>query len=334
MSEVLTDAASNAALDSPSVSEAVSEVPVSASPREALERAFGNEPEDSGDTRARDEQGRFAPKAQPEAAEAPPEAETAPEAPAPVEVPPPPSRFAKAAQEAWAQAPDVIRAEVARMEAELTKGLNDYQERFAPLKQFDDMARQSGKTLDTVLHQYVGMERQLAADPVAGFALIAQNMGLNPVQWAQTIIDRFNGAPQQPGLPVELAPVVQTVQELKREIEQERQTRAQREFEAHVERFAADKPRFGELADTIVEMIQTGFAKSLEDAYAKAERLNPAPPAPQAPPAITRTADPAQTRKASLSVTGSPGNGSDPMSRKPAGSARDALANAFAQTGL
>jgi hypothetical protein len=298
-------------------------------------------PSQETNDRARDEHGRFAKKqeAAQEAAEAPPEGEQpAPVAEQPVAVPPP-SRFAKAAQEAWGQAPEVIRAEVARMEAELTKGLSEYQQRFEPLRQFDEMARQSGKSLDTVLHQYVGMEQQLRTDPVAGFALIAQNMGLNPVQWAETIIARFNGAAPQGGMPVELAPVMQTVEQLKQEFERERQARVQERIASEVEQFASSAPRFEELSSDITRMLETGFAEGstpierLRDAYAKAERLRPAP-VTQAPPAPPRTPDPAQTRKASLSVTGSPGNGSDPTSRKPAGSAREALANAFAQSGF
>ena len=65
-----------------------------------------------------------------------------------------------------------------------------------------------------------------------------------------------------------------------------------------------------ELSNDISAMLSNGMAATLEEAYEKADRLNPAAtpqPAPNPEPKA------AQTRKlGSLSVDGSPANGSNP----------------------
>lgn len=333
------------------------------STREALERAFASV-DTGGDTgaeapavvdkpaseRARDESGRFAkadrpadaPAKTPAAAQDGEQPAAAPEAAATVAAPP--QRFAKAAQEAWAQAPEAVRAEVVRMEAELTKGLNEYRQRFEPIKQFDEMARAGGTTLDKALSAYVGMENLIRRDPVQGMLAICQNAGLDPVKVAQALVGRTGGQPAQAGEGGEADPRDAHIAELRREIQrlggavnsvgqtvaQQRQQEAMRQVTSEVESFAKDHPRFDELADDIAEMLSTRYAKDLHDAYVKADRLRPAAAAASAPPAPQR----AQTPKAALSITGSPAGGSNPASRKPAGSAREALNNAFAQVGL
>lgn len=337
--EDLTSGASNAPSESISTPEVETSAPASTA-REAIERAFqsvnGEEAKPSTVERARDEAGRFAPKQADKPAEVAPVAQDgqqqtqAPETPATVA--PPPQRFAKFAQEAWAQAPETVRAEVIRMEAELTKGLNEYQQRWEPLKQFDEMAKAGGTTLDQALSAYVNMENLLRSDPVRGLVEICHNAGIDPAQVGQIL------AGQQPtgGASPEVAALKAEIANLKQELQGVGQTISQRDTLAQVEAFAKDKPRFDELSETIAEMLSTGFAKNLQDAYEKAERLNPAPaPAVTIPTAAPKTPDPAQTqKKASLSITGSPASGSNPGSRKPAGSPREALENALAQMGL
>jgi hypothetical protein len=92
---------------------------------------------------------------------------------------------------------------------------------------------------------------------------------------------------------------------------------------------------FDQVSDTIVRMIDTGFASDLSDACEKAVRLNPGVAARIEADRKARLPDPAQTRqKAQLSITGTPASGSHPMARKPAGSIREALTQAASQVGL
>ena len=307
-----------------------------ASTRDALVKAFDTvnrdtpaAPIDSGN---RGPDGRFTSKApvEPLAGNEParPAAEPAQAAPVAPSIAAP-QRFAKAAQDAWAQAPEPVRAEVARMEAELTRGIQEHQQRWEPLKRFDEMARSGGTTLDAALSSYVNMENMLRADPVRGMVELCKNMGVDPVQMAQALAGQQSSGGTSP----EFAAMKAELEAMRAELSGVGRSFTERDTIAQVESFAKNNPRFDELSGDIAEMLRTGYAKDLPDAYAKAERLNPAPVQPaQAAPA--KPAPEAQTRKASLSITGSPASGSNPSSRKPAGSTREALASAFAQVGL
>ena len=121
-----------------------SAAPPSSSAREAIEKAFaqvdGNAPQPRDPVTQ-----RYAAKATesepaPQATAAP----VTPEAP-PAATAPAPDRFSKEAKDAWAATPDAVRKETERAFSELTKGLSEYQQRWEPVKQFDEMARQSGK---------------------------------------------------------------------------------------------------------------------------------------------------------------------------------------------
>jgi flagellar hook-basal body complex protein FliE len=314
-----------------------SEAP-SKSTREALERAFSKV-----DGQPRDEVGKWtkeqadakANKAIADAKEAlgtpaAPGAAVVPEGqPAATAAPSvePPARLSPEAKAAWAATPPAVQADINRAFTEMTKGIEQYQQRFAPLKEFDDMARAGGTTLDTALRNYVGIENLLRADPVKGFVALSQNMGLDPVQVGQALL----GQPSQGGSAPNEAALLNRIAQLEQQITGVSQTFQQRETEAKVEAFAAANPRFDELSEIMTEMLRTGFAKDLADAYAKADRLQPAPApaAPQVAPARPQT-----PAKPSLQITGSPNTGSDPATRPHAGSPRDAVRNALSQVGL
>lgn len=297
-------------------------------------------PAPEGPARAPD--GKFAPKA----AEAPVDGQEQAAAP---EVPPvtasPPARFVKAAQEAWAQAPEIIRTEVARMEQELTQGLQKYKESheaFEPLRQFDAMARQGGTTLPQALSAYVNMENMLRADPVKGMLAVCQNLGVDPAQMAQALAGQQTSGGASPEVAALQAQIAQLEQRLSgvagkyEEIEL-------RPVQQQVEEFASQNPLFNYVADDIAKHIAeqkaAGQQPNLQEAYQAAIALHPhlaalaAQTAAPAAPTTPAAPDPAQTRKASLSITGSP-SVSNTSTRKPAGSTREALDSAFASVGL
>jgi hypothetical protein len=303
------------------------------SAREAIERAMAkvgsDQPRDPATQRFMEKDKE--PAQTERAAVEPPQAQQAAvDAPA---ITAPPERFSKEAKEAWASAPDAVRKETERAFAEMTKGLTEYQQRWEPLKQFDDMARQSGKELPGVIAEYVNMENHLRENPIAGLSLLCQRLGLDVSQVGQAL------AGQQPtqGASPDVAPLLHKISELERQISGVSQTFQEREIQAQVQAFAAQNPRFDELSPLMAEMISKGFANDLQDAYDKANRLQPPAPALQQPAPAAPAAQPApnraQTPKPTLQITGSPA-GSDPSTRKPAGSAAEAVRRALESVGV
>jgi hypothetical protein len=341
MSDEMLSSASDAGAETAVVNEApaieVEEKPAppSSSTREALERAMAkveaSQPRDPATQRFM-EKGKDATAAPEKAAVAPPQAQlTSNEA---LGLSPPPDRFSKEAKEAWATAPEAIRKETERAFAEMTKGLTEYQQRWEPIKQWDEMARQSGKELPSVIAEYVNMENALRDNPIAGFSLLCQRLGLDVSQVGQALSGQ---SPTQGGMSPDVAPLLNKISELERQISGVSQSFQQREVQAQVDAFAASHERFEELSPLMIEMISTGFAKDLPDAYDKASKLQPPAPVVQHPALAAPAAQPAppraQTPKPTLQITGSPA-GSDPSTRKPAGSASEAVQRAMAAVGI
>jgi len=100
-----------------------------------------------------------------------------------------------------------------------------------------------------------------------------------------------------------------------------------------IQQFASDKPRFDELSMEIAAQVRAGY--SLDEAYVRAERLNPLPAAPPPPAAAQNGApDPVVQPRGSLSITGAPAAGSDPRNRGPSPTTRAALDKSWALLGL
>lgn len=162
---------------------------------------------------------------------------------------PPPKRFTAAAMEDWASTPETVRAEVLRLERELTAGLKKHQSaaaRDADLADFHDRAAKGGTTLKAALSKYVGLEDLLRTDPDKGLEAIFQNIGISPREWATNLLG------QAPG---------------------DDSSSADATTEA-VMKFAAAHPRFEELSEDIVFFLDTGRADDLAEAYSLAERFS------------------------------------------------------------
>lgn len=327
--------------------------------RDALERAFTKVGATAPDAKAqqqpttrddnRNADGTFKPKAgdaKPVDVLAKPAAVQQPVDQKPAEVKPsvgqPPAGFTKAAQDAWAQTPDAVRADTERRIGELTQGLEKYKTGYEPIAKYDKIALESGTTLAAALDNYYNIEQVLKQDFVGGIKHICQNLNVNPMALAQALAGQAQQPGQQPrGDTPEMAALKQEIAALKGEVGNFGKTFAETRAQETVNKFAETHPHFDDLADSISHMLNTRFAKDLQDAYDKAVRLNPevaakieADKAAKASPAQQQP-DPVQTReKANKSITGTPSSGSNPASRKPAGSPREALQSAFAQVGL
>jgi len=130
----------------------------------------------------------------------------------------PPARFLPAAKAEWATAPETLRAEVLRLEAELT-------------------------AVKEALARYVNLENQLRVDPIRGLEIICQNIGMSLRDVAALL-----GVTPGPDSTHDV-----------------------------VAEFAATHPRFDELSEDIVFLLETARANDLAEAYSLAERLNRTP---------------------------------------------------------
>lgn len=355
----MTDEALSAPADAVAAPETIVEAPkvettatpeapkFEATPRGAVERAMAklNEQEKpkaeaTGD-RARDPAtGQFAPKeGQPQTPPKPavpePKAQTA----QPTLLSEPPSRFSADAKAQWATLPDAVKGEIHRTHRELESGLERYRESataYDEVREFAELARNSGTTMKAAMSNYVGIEMKLREDPIGGLSQIAENLGFSLKDIAAQVMGQApdQAASQQDqvirALKQEIAGLKEQVGGVTTTIQEQNKAGILKQIEA----FASDPAhsRFDELSAEIERQIQGGF--DLSEAYRRAEMLNPLPPAPVIAGPQTPAQEPApQTRKGSLTITGAPGNGSDPSASAPSSSIRESIRNARAAVG-
>lgn len=340
--ENLNDATPAAAESAAPVETTIEETPRGSIDR-AFEAAFADAPNEEARVTAepvakddnRDETGRFkAKEGAPEAIAAPETVEAAKPEPVAADAP---SRFSPDAKAEWAKTPAPVQSEVKRAVTELEAGLKEYQAKFEPLKPFEEMAKQAGTTIPVALERYVaidqGLTSQNPAEKLGALEAVFKAAGISPKQYA----DYVNNQPtdqvalQQDNIIRELRNELAALKQEVNGVSTTIKGQSEKQRMDQIEAFAADNPRFDELADDIALLLQLGKASDLQSAYSMADRLNPAAaaPAPQPKPDTK-----AQTLKASLSVTGAPASGSNPANRMPPSSARNAVDNAFARLGL
>lgn len=319
-------------IDNDPVAESPKPEPVqkSQSIREAVQKARSAVESPTGD-HPRDEAGRFAPKTSEQPLDATQKAlqpQVNPEAPKPaVPAADAPTRFAPDAKAAWASTPDPVKAEVNRAFREMETGLQQYQQRFEPLKPYMQMAEQAGTTVHDALERYTALEIALKDNPNAAINEIFRYAGVNPREWAAQISGQ---QPNQQAVVYE-----QTISQLQNEImglkhqfqnvNSHIQTQQERAVLSEIEQFKSQRPRFDDLQPMMVQMLETGFAQSLADAYEKAEKLNPPPPQ-------TPTPQPQPPRR-TQQISGAPPAGSNPVSARPSNSISESIARARARVG-
>jgi len=304
---------------------------------------------------ARGDGGRFVARPQqqpPGAQQQPPGAQQ--QQPAPQQLPEnspfrdPPQRWSEQAKRDWAAAPETVRGDVHRMVNEFTKAYKVWKpdlEEMKSIRNFQQMAKQHGTTLQQALTNYVSMEQKLRADPIAGLDLIVHNLDLKapngqkitfrdiayhvltqtPEQLRQVQLGNTQqaAAHQIGSLHQEIADLKSTLQQM-HTAQQATHTRSQ------VDQFAEQHPRFDELGTVIEGEIKLGF--DLETAYRRAELLRPATHAAQ-----TRTTS-AQTRPVDKSIHGSPdvtpSNGASRRPQQPSRTVNDAVERAMRLNGF
>ena len=328
----------------PAQTEPVNDVP-SKTARESLEKAFAKvtEPDAKPADKPRDAAGKFAPKEKIEVD--PNKTVTENLTDATKQALAPPSRFAKQAQTDWALAPESVKTEVARLEKELTQGLEKYKsaaEAFEPMRQYHDLAQQHGVKLEHAMQNYLALDHMWATDPIQGFLQTCTKARIDPQALINAVV---NGGQLQRGQPDPRDGIIQNLSReiaslkedfggVKQTVQQTQQQHAYNQTLNEIQAFAKDHPYFEDLLPAMTEMVETKFAKDLSDAYDKAVRLSPEVSAKlEADKAARQPKQPGSNPKAALSITGTPAGGSNPTT-KPAGSAREALTRSFASLGL
>lgn len=277
-----------------------------------------DKPVEKAEAPKRGPDGKFAgekPKEQPKE-----QPETAPEPKAEKPAISPPGRFNDLAKADWSKASDAIRHEVARMEREMSEGIEKYKgearaasERAAEARALFDMAEQNGLTVAEVIERYTAPERALVDNPQKALVDLAEAYMPGGIR---AFIGQLTGTANQQEM--ELARLRQQNERLQQQAEAERRTAQQLDQEASLRQAqqiidsARDQmPRFDELRESMHKLITGGMVDGANDteillqAYQMADRLNPgAAPAPQAPAA--------HTRAAATSLSGAPDRGSDP----------------------
>ncbi len=260
-----------------------------------------------------------------------------------------PERFSADAKAVWKDAPEPVRAEISRAITELENGIEKYRsdsESFEPFREYAEELKQTGQSFQEVRDHYTNIENMLARNPVAGLDTICQNvLKMDLKTLAGRIVGQASGENNDQGND-QIDPRDAIINELRHKIteltgsvSQISQTNAQQQQNAvmsEISAFAADHPRVEELSEDICLLLDTGKAANLQQAYDIAVRINPVAEKKPAEPAQKEPekAAKAQTQKGQLSVTGAPGSGSDPLSKRPPSSASQAVDDAFEAAGL
>ncbi|SEN51181.1 hypothetical protein SAMN04489859_1008118 [Paracoccus alcaliphilus] len=270
----------------------------------------------------------------------------------------PPQRFDDSAKGEWEAVPESVRGNVHRMQRELETGIEKYRQQVAEyeeVRQYADMAKQSGTTLKAALDSYVGLEQALRQNPIAGLEQIVSNMGLKgpngqPLTF-RAIAAHVVGQPQDKVTSQQDATIMQLRQQVQALTQQlggvqqhfQRQEVQQREAAASSEweSFARENPRAEELQEEIADTLKKYPASDnitirerLADAYAIVIARNPAPSAAHTGTdtlAQTQTPEPRQPKpEGRKSISGSPSAGTLTPSgkKKSPPSIDEALANA------
>lgn len=182
----------------------------------------------------------------------------------------------------WANLSPTVRAEIAKREDDMFKGMEQYKG-----------DAQVGKGFKQAIGKYAPVLQQYNIDPfqqVAGlmdahftlamgkpeeklalFQRLAEDYGVNLTEAAVAQPPYID--PQVAGLQKEL----QSVKSALSDREQREAAKAKADFEAEVTKFQSDpaNPYFEELANDMANLLEKGVATNLRDAYDKALRLNP-----------------------------------------------------------
>lgn len=246
-----------------------------------------------------------------------------------------PRRFDDGAKGDWEKVPESVRGATHRTIREIEQGLERYQKAFEPYKEFDAKLKETGQSFQEVVDHYTGIEDLLRRDPMRGLDTICRNLGTSLQEVAAKVVGqspdeaRAQSDQRIHDLQSEIGHLKQQLGQVNGAVQE--QTRAQ--IENQVAAFKAQHPRFDELEPAIAAEINAGY--TLDEAYRRADLLNPAPVAPvQTRSETIQPEAEVQTLKGSKSVSGAPRSGKAPTKAKSGPSSiREAIERASARAG-
>ena len=201
-----------------------------------------------------------------------------------------PGGFDDAAKKEWDATPESVRGAVHRRTKELESGIDKYRavvQEYEPVRQYAEMAKASGTTLDAALKNYVGAEQLLRTNPIVGLESIVANLGLKgpngaPITFrhiAQAYLQRTPEQAQNASLQAQLQ-MLQRQQQEQAQVMQRNQamTAAQSEWQA----WSVENTDAAQYEDAIAEVLREYPAnanitikKRLSDAWAIVKARNP-----------------------------------------------------------
>lgn len=232
--------------------------------------------ESSASERARDELGRFAAKQQAEAAQAEREPQKTVEPVAPA-VKAPPKSWKKDYHEHWSKMDPALQDYTLQREDEYYRGIGSYRQQAEQWQQFLQAAQ-----------PYEPHLRSLNLSPVQAFTALANADHVLRTADPSTKAQMFQQLAQSYGIdlgtiqnPPQMDPHAQqlygTVQQLQQRLQQQQQQfeELQRSFlQPQIEQIAS-RPHFDELRPSMAQLLNSGLATTLEEAYDKALRMSP-----------------------------------------------------------
>jgi hypothetical protein len=251
---------------------------------------------ESGDERPRDEKGRFAAKTDDkeepgapkdrtdasrgeptEAKEGVPAPNVAPDAPKP------PAGFSAAAKAQWDKLPDIVKADIAKREADVDRGFKRYE----GLGRFAELCERNGTTLPTAVAQYNQLENMFVRDPVAGITAICQRLNIDPRILTSAMQAQYGGmlgtqapaqpAAQTPGQNGYQVPQFNHEALINEAVNRFNQAQSERDTQSQISAFMADPANkyFENVRQQMVAALQSGQASTLKEAYEAALWMNP-----------------------------------------------------------
>lgn len=243
----------------------------------------------------------------------------------------PPSGFDDAAKKEWEAVPESVRGAVHRRAQEMERGIHKYRqdaEQYESVREYADLAKQSGTDLPTALNRYVSIEKELARDPVTGLQQIVSNLGLtkrdgSPVTLRDVAANIMGQSPDQAAsqqeatinrLTQQLQEVTQQIGGFSKHVEQQQQQSRVTSAESTWGEFQQANPRAAELEPQIAEFLtkypaeNTPVGERLQDAYDWATAKNPSVAHTDNPPLAQTQPTPRQVNPAGQkSISGAGG---------------------------
>lgn len=189
-----------------------------------------------------------------------------------------PQSWTPAAREKWNAIPEDIRKEIVRREEAAVNGVRQLQEKYAPHEHFTNAlapliqeAIQHNVAPEAYINQVMSAERVLRTADVPGkfqaLLGIADQYGI-PLREIinESVGQKVLGAPQQAQAPAVHPAVAAQLQEMNR-------WRAQQESQAvsqTVEQFSQGKEFFSDVRVMMADLIDSGAARTLDEAYDRA----------------------------------------------------------------